>query len=286
MSSRYSWRRIGTFLAFTALFSSVFYALIIATGHAGGARGGYAVGLMWCPGLAALLTARLFGMPLSSFGWGWGNGRWEIASYLIPFGYVSVAYCLVWLLGFGGFPDPDYIAWARKSLGWVSASGTLVLCGEFAVVATTGLATAMAHALGEEIGWRGFLAPQMDAAFGFTAGALLTGVIWAAWHLPILVFADYNAGTPWRYGFGCFFTMVIAISVIMAWLRLRSGSLWTGVVFHASHNLFIQSFFTPATAPKGNITAYAVDEFGFAVPVAAVASAILVLVLHRRLRTA
>ncbi|MEI7036212.1 hypothetical protein [Fulvimonas yonginensis] len=34
----------------------------------------------------------------------------------------------------------------------------------------------------------------------------------------------------------------------------------------ASHNLFIQAFFTPITAPRGGITPYAIDEFVFVVP--------------------
>jgi hypothetical protein len=75
-----------------------------------------------------------------------------------------------------------------------------------------------------------------------------------------------------------FAVMVISQSIIMAWLRQVSGSLWTGVVFHASHNLFIQSFFTPATAARGTITSYAIDEFGFAVPVATLLFAFALLI--------
>jgi uncharacterized protein len=62
--------------------------------------------------------------------------------------------------------------------------------------------------------------------------------------------------------------------VILAWLRLKSQSVWPCAIFHASHNVFIQAFFTPLTAAKGAITAYAIDEFGFATPVFAVAIAI------------
>jgi membrane protease YdiL (CAAX protease family) len=47
---------------------------------------------------------------------------------------------------------------------------------------------------------------------------------------------------------------MIGMSVIMAWLRLASGSLWTAAVFHASHNQFIQVFFTPATSLNGTKT--------------------------------
>jgi len=60
--------------------------------------------------------------------------------------------------------------------------------------------------------------------------------------------------------------MVISISFVFTWYRMKSGSLWTGVLLHASHNLFIQSFFTPLTRDTGN-TKYYIDEFGIVLPV-------------------
>jgi membrane protease YdiL (CAAX protease family) len=55
--------------------------------------------------------------------------------------------------------------------------------------------------------------------------------------------------------------MVIGSSFIYTWMRLKSGSLWTGVLLHASHNLFIQSFFDPITMDTGR-TKYIIGEFG------------------------
>jgi membrane protease YdiL (CAAX protease family) len=55
--------------------------------------------------------------------------------------------------------------------------------------------------------------------------------------------------------------MVIADSYILGWLRLKSGSLWTSAVLHASHNLFIQAIFDRMTAPVGRVL-YITTEFG------------------------
>ena len=142
----------------------------------------------------------------------------------------------------------------------------LVLGGYFLLIGSAGMALSMAFALGEEIGWRGFLAPKLTALFGFKAGALITGVIWAVWHLPLVFFADYNSTAPSWFGVTCFAVLMLGMSVIMAWLRLKSGSLWTAAVFHASHNQFIQVFFTPATSVRGAKSFFAIDEFGFALP--------------------
>jgi len=53
-------------------------------------------------------------------------------------------------------------------------------------------------------------------------------------------FGDYHSATP-RWWSLLFFTLDIgAASVGFAWFRLRSGRVWTGVILHASHNLFLQ----------------------------------------------
>ena len=141
------------------------------------------------------------------------------------------------------------------------------------VMGSFGLVRSLSSALGEEIGWRGFLVPQLSKTFSFTATALISGIIWSCWHYPILIWGDYNAGTPTWYGLTCFTVMVIAMSFVFAWMRLKSGSLWTGAILHASHNQYIQAIFTPLTRNTGK-TAWFIDEFGAVLPVIAVLFAI------------
>ena len=49
-------------------------------------------------------------------------------------------------------------------------------------------------------------------------------------------------------------------------MRLKSGSLWTAAMLHASHNLYIQEIFTPLTRNTGK-TAWYIDEFGAVLPI-------------------
>jgi len=115
--------------------------------------------------------------------------------------------------------------------------------------------------LGEEIGWRGLLVPELTKTNGFTKTALISGIIWASWHMPLVFLAGYNGGTPLAYSAACFTVMIIAISFPFAWLRLKSGNLWTAALLHASHNLFIQDVFDRLTDPTG-ISPYITGEFG------------------------
>ena len=92
------------------------------------------------------------------------------------------------------------------------------------------------------------------------------GLIWAIWHYPLLIWGNYNAGGPGWYSLVTFTSGIISVSFIFTWFRLKSNSLWTGVLLHASHNLFIQGFFNPITIENGS-TKYFTGEFGLVLPV-------------------
>ncbi|UCC50697.1 MAG: CPBP family intramembrane metalloprotease [Anaerolineaceae bacterium] len=62
--------------------------------------------------------------------------------------------------------------------------------------ATLGVLQARLPALGEEIGWRGFMVPQLAKLTSFNKTALIGGVIWGIWHVPIIIFGGYNNGAP------------------------------------------------------------------------------------------
>jgi membrane protease YdiL (CAAX protease family) len=196
-----------------------------------------------------------------------------VASYFIPLIYATITYVAVWVIGFGRFYDHQFVSGiaSRFGLGHLPAWAAIAMYLLFA--GTAGMIGSMARALGEEIGWRGFLVPHLAQKYSFTTTALVSGIIWSMWHYPVLIFADYNSGTPAWYGLTCFTVMVVSISFIFAWMRLKSGSLWTGALLHASHNLFIQAFFDPMTDDTGK-TRYVIGEFGAALAIVSIAFAI------------
>ncbi len=240
--------KIRTYLGLTFALSSVFYALIISAGTLDAQGGLYVLGLMWSPGAAALLTRLVHQGNVRGEGWGWGGTRWQLLAYFLPLAYAAAAYGAVWLLGLGGVRP------FRENLLVFATLGTLMGC---------------VSALGEELGWRGLLVPELAKLTGFTRTALLSGAVWALWHTPLILFADYDAGTSKPYAVLCFAVMVLGISFPFAWLRLRSGSVWTAMLLHASHNLWIQGFFDVVTVDTGR-TRWLTTEFGAALALAAV----------------
>jgi len=118
-------------------------------------------------------------------------------------------------------------------------------------------------AAGEEIGWRGFLVPELMKFNSFTRTSIISGVIWSVWHVPLIIWSDYNSRTPRWYAVTCFAVMTISISFVFAWIRLKSGTVWPAVLLHASHNAIIQGYLDPLTINRGR-TNYFVGEFGCA----------------------
>jgi hypothetical protein len=79
--------------------------------------------------------------------------------------------------------------------------------------------------------------------------AFLPGAIWAVWHYPnMLIFG--TSGTPLLVALIFFSAMVIGHGIFLAWLRLSSGSVWPGAVFHGAHNILIYGLFDRVTDPR------------------------------------
>ncbi|MCU0638770.1 MAG: CPBP family intramembrane metalloprotease [Candidatus Krumholzibacteria bacterium] len=251
-------KKILVFLVLTFGFSSIFLHPIISSGS----LGKHVIGLMWCPGVAAIITQLFFHRSLRGLGWKPGRGRYILWAYALPVIYGIALYGITWLTGLGRFVPDQILQWAAERWHIQFASASMNVGIYAFAMATAGVLFSCLPALGEEIGWRGFLVPELIKVTSFARTALISGGIWAVWHYPAVFFADYgNPATPLWFNVIFFTAGVLGISFAMAWLRLRSGSLWPAVVLHASHNLFIQGIFTPLTADTG-ITAWVIGEFG------------------------
>jgi membrane protease YdiL (CAAX protease family) len=91
---------------------------------------------------------------------------------------------------------------------------------------------------GEEFGWRGYLLPKL-MPMGSRKAVLLLGVIHGAWHWPI-IFMGYEYGLGYWgapvVGPLLFLLFTTYLSVFLAWVTLRSGSVWPAALGHAAIN--------------------------------------------------
>lgn len=101
-------------------------------------------------------------------------------------------------------------------------------------------------ALGEEIGWRGFLYPQLKVRFEQKKGWLLGGIIWGAWHWPLiwLIGYEYGAAAGNRAGYAgfpvigmlLFCVITVGWGILHDWLYERSGNIWIPSLPHGAIN--------------------------------------------------
>jgi uncharacterized protein len=266
-----STKKILVFLLLTFALSSIFYYLIISSGSIQS----YSLGLMWCPGVAAMITQLFFTHSLRGMGWKPGKFKYLLASYGVPLAYALVVYAIIWLTGLGAFNPASLVTQAAAQYHIQVHSQVLFVIVYGIIIATFGLVLGVISGLGEEIGWRGLLVPELAKNLSFTKTALISGGIWALWHYPVILFANYNnSSAPAWFGLLCFTVLAVGISFPFAWLRIKSGSLWTAVILHGAHNVFIQSFFTPLTGPT-RWSMYVIDEFGIGLALAAIVVAYL-----------
>lgn len=218
--------------------------------------------VMSSPALAALIASLLTHRSLKDIGWHLLPVKWMALGWVLPMLYALPAYALVWFTNLGGIPNPTFLERARLTLNMPLGSDGIVIVSAFFYITLVNLIPATIFSLGEEIGWRGFLVPELTKFVGFRNASLLSGVLWAAWHLPGIFAGSYGStGTPKAYQIACFTAMVITTGVILAWLRMKSGSIWPVAIMHATHNGLIQTFLDRITIDKGN-TQYFTGEFG------------------------
>lgn len=262
-------KEIAAFVILTLILSAGFWALIIGTQGLNSAGGVYGLGLMWCPGVAALVTRLAYHRSLRGLGWSLGQKRYLALAYVLPIAYSLVAYGAIWLLG----------------LGRVESHSTAPLALRLATV-LFGPLIGSVSALGEELGWRGLFVPQLARITSFAKVTLISWLVWLAWHTPLILFAGYHQGdSPLWYQFFCFAVLTLAATVVFNWLRLKSGSVWTAMLLHGGHNFFIQQVFDALTADTG-MTAYFTGEFGAALPLVMLLLALVFWQLRDRLPAA
>lgn len=89
-------------------------------------------------------------------------------------------------------------------------------------------------AFGEELGWRGWLLPNL-LPLGRWPALLLSSVIWSLWHAPIILLG-YNFGYTDARGLALMTGFCLGLGVFFGWLRLRTASVWPAVVGHGAVN--------------------------------------------------
>lgn len=242
-------RGVALYLALVALCSGLVEAALLRDGRPIDQQPLLILLLMWVPGLVSIVCRLVLreGVSDVSFRFG-GRHGWRMLGlawfYAVPVGLI--AYGASWGLGLDQFQGPHHVSFFSGDT-WPPAVRFIV---QLALCLSIGTLFSMISAAGEELGWRGYMLTRLVEA-GMPRPVLVSGLIWAAWHLPLIVSGQYAAG-PHPILSACMFVpSVVAAAYICARVRLESGSVWPAVMFHAAWNATIQGAFDPATKGGG-----------------------------------
>jgi uncharacterized protein len=176
---------------------------------------------MYAPALAAVVM-RLFvskeGLrrvlgPLPSL-------RMALGAVLIPMALILILVAIVTATNIGG-------ATPGKPVGTLLAILTFV-----------GVPIGAALAFGEEFGWRGYLLPKL-LPLGEVKAAVIVGLIWGPWHLPVLIVGLNYPGQSIIAVLAVFFVSAMLLSLLHTRFYVASGySLVVVSLLHGSLNTF------------------------------------------------
>lgn len=226
--------------------------------------------LVYSPFLAAIITRLIIDQNIKKLGWKFGKAKYLLLAFIIPIIYGIIIYGFAWLTKIGAVNEQITI------MGTDSPSGFALI-----VLCPIGLIARSIGSFGEEVGWRGFLTPRLYKLSNLTTTSIIIGLVWTIWHLPLMILTNYGGDfSILKVLFSCI--SLISLSFMLTWLRIKSGSLWVGVIYHASHNFFIQEFFDQLLTAKSS-TGYFLGEMGAGVSICSIVIAIVFWRLRKKL---
>ena len=225
---------------------------------------------------AASVVARLVlreGFADVSFRFG-GRRTWKAILLAVVFPIIIglVAYGIAWATGLAQF-DPQPLGLVASFVGDTASPVTLFVV-LLALTATIGSIIGALSAAGEEIGWRGYMLMRLIDA-GVPRPVLASGLIWALWHVPLIVAGVYVAGSSPVVSAMLFMVGVTSFGFVFARMRLETGSIWPAIALHGAWNSIIQGAFDPVTMGTGAGATLWVGEAGILTALALVVAAVI-----------
>ena len=212
--------------------------------------------LMWLPALSALVAVIYetkkndekinIKQFFNNLGFRKCKFKYILIGTLLPLIYLLIPYIIYWIM----YPN-DF------AYNGVSISLILKDCGPVMII---GIFGSLISALGEEIGWRGYLAPTLKELYGEKKSLIISSIFWCVWHLPLIITGSYLSDIPLIYQIPSFILCIFPVGILCGSLALKTSSVWPSAFLHAAHNNYDQSVFQLIT--RGDEMFYCVSETG------------------------
>lgn len=175
-----------------------------------------------------------------------GNLKYFVAAWLLPAVFTALGAVLYFII----FPDRldltgMYIreAGGEGVIQQLEAEGlTLSMYMAISVISAPMYAPwiNMFFALGEEVGWRGAMDPMLRDYFGKAKGSIIGGMIWGAWHWPVMIIAGYEYGKGYWgepiLGMVLFCLFAVVAGTLLDYLYEKTDCIWAPALAHGAIN--------------------------------------------------
>jgi len=204
---------------------------------------------MWCPAIATFQTKRIFRESIKDLGWKWGKetNKYILWAFLLPIAVNLITFTIFWTSEWSKFFNAEFVKETGAAFGIQSLPSGWIIFIYVVFIGIFGLVGTASRALGEEIGWRGFLVPELYKRYGYIRTSIIAGIIWASWHYTVMIWGYFKTGEPVWFVLTDYTIQVVAFSFIFTWLTIKSKSLFPAVILHGTMNLYNQQIFTPLT---------------------------------------
>ncbi len=205
-------------------------------------------GMMFAPSIATLIVTRFIsplpadtrdalGLRLGKgrrWGWYWLFAWWLVPLLVISAPFVGAIFGLIQLdlVNFSAYRE--LLAQAEAISGPIPIPVPTLVLIQLATAFTIAPLLNAIPSLGEELGWRGYLLPQL-LPLGQWPALLISGVIWGLWHAPVILLG-YNYPDHPVLGVLLMTGFCIIWGILFGWLRLATGSVWPAMFAHGALN--------------------------------------------------
>ena len=191
---------------------------------------------MWGPGIAAILTTLFVQKkPFRSLNLNrLGPKRYYLWALLLPVVLTVAGGLFTVVFGIAKLdPELSMMGGALAASGY-SMPVWFVITLQLAFALLLAPFINMIFALGEELGWRGFLLSNL-MPLGQWKAILISGVIWGLWHAPAVAQGLNYPGYP-VLGIFMMIVFCVLLGTIFSWLVLNTKSPWVAALAHGAMN--------------------------------------------------
>ena len=197
------------------------------------------VARMYAPFVGVLAALKIMGRSvkegLAGYGLRIGVLEYVVLGILVPYAIYAISVALGMIMG---FEILNPIKSLRISLPRASSVGSgLLLILVIVSSVFSGSTINTLAALGEEMGWRGFLLSELGSRLGLYPASIVIGVVWGLWHAPLILLAGYDyPHHPDLLGLSMFIAVCTVWSVILCQLRVLGRSILPPSFMHGNIN--------------------------------------------------